>query len=445
MRDVIFLFLIIVLAVVALRRPVWGIYIFISLGIINLQSYTWGFGRNLPFALIIAICTFGGFVFSKYKGKIPQQREFWAMLGLWGLFGLTTMAAYGPGVSESSDETLAHFIHVSKILLMVLFSMIVIQTTDQIHILLKVIALSIGFYAIKGGLFSIFTGFSNIFWGPENSFLYANNAIGLALAINIPFLFYLIKIESHKWIRILMWMMLVLSFPAIIGTFSRGAWLGMFAATALIFLRSKYKALILITGTIIISMGLPILSMDVLPERVAQRFDQLVNYEEDGSAQSRFWNWETCRRVGVNNPILGKGFNFYSLNMYLEYYPEFIEKYGYNKVWTCHSMWLTVFAEHGIPTFLLWVSILGMTFLSLRRISLVDIQSPEQYLYPYFSRMLKIGLIVYMVVGTFLDTAYFDLYYQMIGVVVILKECQKVFLSNMLVSRPKEAVSRSVE
>ena len=45
-----------------------------------------------------------------------------------------------------------------------------------------------------------------------------------------------------------MWIMLGMSVPAIVCTFSRGAWLGLAAAIGLILIKSKYKVLIGIGG-----------------------------------------------------------------------------------------------------------------------------------------------------------------------------------------------------
>ena len=44
----------------------------------------------------------------------------------------------------------------------------------------------------------------------------------------------------------------------------------------------------------------------------------------------------------------------------------------------------------------------------------------------YCAEMTQIAFIAYLVVGTFLDTAYFDLLYYLIGITIILKERLRV-------------------
>jgi len=444
MRDAIFILLVSGIGLIALFRTVWGVFAFVGLGILNLQTYTWGIGRTFPFALIVAICTMVGSIFSNERWKIPRQREFWMLVVLWVCFGLTTISAVIPNRGAPSDSALSFFIYISKIFLMVLFSILVIKTVEQIHWLMRIISLSIGFYSIKGGAFSLLSGFSDIVFGPERSFLYANNAIGLAMAMNVPFLFYLIKIEENIWLRRIMWGMLAFSFPAILGTFSRGAWLGLAGVTLMIIFRSKYKFYLLPVGAMVVFIGLPLISSDLVPERVAQRFDQLIHYEEEGSAQSRFWSWEACLRVGLANPILGEGFNFYSPEIYVKYFPEFIGKYGEDKVWTCHNMWLTILAEHGILIFILWVLVLVFNLIGTSKISNINKPSSNLIKLHYIARMLEVSLIAYVICGTFLDTAYFDLYYQLVAVGIMVKAQKQKMLHRPTAEIQKAILGREV-
>src|SRR5215510_3298111 len=102
--------------------------------------------------------------------------------------------------------------------------------------------------------------------------------------------------------------MMVFSYPAVVCTFSCGAWLGLAAATLMIVLRSKHKFFIAPALGVLAIILLPL-----LPQRVLSRYNDLANYEEEASAQSRLWNWEFCTRVGMAHPLAGGGFNYYSI------------------------------------------------------------------------------------------------------------------------------------
>ncbi|GJL54364.1 MAG: membrane protein [Nitrospirales bacterium] len=426
MRDIALVILVLGSAALAIRRPVYGMLLFVAFGIINPQGFTWGFGRSFPIAMIMAVATIIGYVLSPEPKRFPRQREVWMLLGLWGLFVVSTAVAYVPHRGWMSDAALTQFTHVSKIFVMIFLSMSIFYSAERVQMLMKVVALSIGLLAVKGGVFAILSGGNELVWGPEGSFLYANNAIGLAMAMNVPLLYYLIQLEPRSWLRKIMWVMLGLSVPAIVCTFSRGAWLGLMAGVGLILLKSKYKALIIGGGAMLAVSAvafIPFLAtLDLVPERVQTRFDELVNYEEEGSAVSRFWNWEACKRVGFANPLTGEGFDYYGKHIYVKYFPEFIAEYGHDKVWSCHSMWLTVLAEHGILAFLLWIALLVSCFLSLRKIQRFSSRVDDLQWMGYYASMVEISFVVYMIVGTFLDVAYFDVFYQFIVVVILLKE-----------------------
>src|SRR5262249_32644610 len=161
--------------------------------------------------------------------------------------------------------------------LMVFLSMSLINTEYDLHMLVRVIALSLGFLALKGGIFVLITGGNYMVWGPDRSFLTSNTAFGLALSMNIPLLYYLMKIETNAWLRWIMLAELVLSYPAILGTYSRGAWLASGIVTSLILIKSKHKLLVLPMVYVLAISVQPYLTQ-ILPQRAFARYDDLVNY-----------------------------------------------------------------------------------------------------------------------------------------------------------------------
>ena len=422
MRDILVIFIVILCSLVALRQPVVGILSFICLSLLNLHGMSWGIARTFPFAQLTAIGTLIGYISWSGEKKLPRHRESYFLIILWCLFVGTTVFAIEPEIAQKQ------LIHISKILLMVFLSMFLLNSFNKLNMLMRVITLALGFHGLKSGIFAIMTGGSQLVYGPENSFLTANNSIGLALAMNIPLLYYMQQVEPNRWLRRIMITMLVFSYPAVVCTFSRGAWLGLAAGTFLIIWKSHHRTKLLIVMSLMWILLLPFV-LDILPNRVLSRYNDLVNYEHDGSAQSRFWNWELCRRVGVANPLHGGGFDFYSKEIYSLYYPEFNAHWG-SKVWSCHSAWFTILGEHGVITFSIWLGLFVSYFFSIRKmLRLGKSHVHLAWVIPY-AEMLQITMVVYMVVSTFLDTAYFDIFYQLVAALVILKECFRRSLSN---------------
>jgi probable O-glycosylation ligase (exosortase A-associated) len=414
MRDFLLLAGVILCAVSALRRPVVGLLAFVCLGYLNLNSMTWGVGRDLPFAQLTGGSTILGFLFGSESKKFPQQREFFFLLGLWVTFAFSTLFAIYPDIAAE------RLFSISKILLMVVFTIFLINTERRALWLLRAIALPLGFYGLKAGIFVVATGGNYMVLGPENSFIESNNAMGLALAMNVPLLFYLAKLETDQKLRRIINAMMIFSYPAVICTFSRGAWLGLLTVTVVLLLKSKHKVLVMATTGILATVLVPTLP-GLLPERVLSRYDDLTNYQEESSAQSRFWNWEFCERVGLARPLTGGGFDYYSIETYAAYFPEFLARWP-GKVWNCHSAWFTVFGEHGFPGFVFLTFLIGSCFSSLLRIRRYGRAHKNMGWVTHYADMIQVSLVGWGTVGTFYDAAYFDLFYYLIAFVVILKE-----------------------
>jgi probable O-glycosylation ligase (exosortase A-associated) len=419
MRDILLAAIVLPLASIALVRPLVGILLFTWLGFFVPQSYTWGFGKTLPFSQIAAVATIFGCLFSRDAKRFPLSRESILLLCLWVIFGFSSLFAIYP------DRAADRFIYISKIFIMVFLTMSLINDRSRLEMFLRVIAISIGFVGLKGGVFVLATGGEVMIWGPEGSFLEANNSMGLALAMNIPLLHYLWRTETRPWLRKVMIAMLWGSFPAIVCTYSRGAWLGLVIVTGLLFLRIKHKFLLVSAVGLIALIGAGTLSQ-FLPQRLFTRYEQLEHYEEESSAQSRFWSWEFCKRVAFDRPLTGGGFDFPSWVTYRKYYPEFAERWGEYKVWTCHSSWLTMFSEHGFPGIIIWLSLLLSCFASLRAMRAYGKVNPEYSWIVLLANGIQGALAAYIVVGTFIDANYFDMFYYLVATIIIVKELVRV-------------------
>lgn len=411
MRDLLLVTIVVICSLIAIRRPVFGILTYIFFGIVNPQGMVWDFGREFPLAMLTAMGTLVGYALWNEPKTFPRQREVVLLLALWLLFMVSTIFAIYP------DRANPRLSHISKVLLMTFFCMSIINTEARLQMLVKVIGLSLGLYGLKSGVSVILDGGQNIVYGPEQSFLYSNNSIGLALAMNVPILVYLFKRENNRKLRAVIGAMILFSYPAIVCTYSRGAWLGLTAATAIIFFKSQRKVALATGLCIAIMMVLPL-----LPQSLYNRYDQLLNYKEEGSALSRFWNWEFCQRVGLSRPLYGGGFDFYSLENYARFYPEFLERWP-DKVWSCHSTWFTILGEHGVLAFCLWLALIGSCFLSIRKLRAYGLNhlADSAWLID-LSTMLQGTFVAYIVVASFLDAAYFDMIYELIGAVVITKD-----------------------
>ena len=401
MRDYVLTFVIFALVPVCLVRPWLGFITWYWLGLMNPHRLTWGFAYSMPFAACVGGATLIGMVFARDRKPIAWNREMALMVILLFYFTFTTFFAWAP------DNAWPELEKVAKIFIMTLLMTTLIYGKRRIMAMLFTIALSIGFYGLKGAIFVVNTGGAGQVKGPEGSFLDGNTFIGLALNMVLPLLLYLGRAEKRRWMKILLYVMFATSIVSIIFTTSRGAYLGLGAILPLMFLRarSKWLALIVLVPALV--------AVQFLPNRIFHRAELIENYEQDGSANQRLQSWTVAWNVALSHPLTGAGFEF-------EYAPD--EKrwlsYGDRKYdWAikgssaAHSIYFQVLGQHGIVAFALFLMLLLGTQLRLRRIRKIASERDDQAWIASFAGALQIALVGYMISGAFLSSAYFDLAY----------------------------------
>ena len=239
MRDVVLLALTGLFTLIALRRPLVGMLAFVSLSILGPHSFTWGIARTFPHSQFVRtgdgrriLAFVGGEEFSARARSPPRA----SAMGTCHCVHLVR--------SRSPIKRGISCVFVSKIFLMMFLCTAIVNTPERLHLsLVRVIALSLGFLALKTGLFVLLTGFQEKVYGPENTYLFQENAIGIALSANLPLLVYLLRVERARWLRWTIGAMFLLSYPAVVGTFSRGAWLSLGVVSALLVLFSRRRIL----------------------------------------------------------------------------------------------------------------------------------------------------------------------------------------------------------
>jgi probable O-glycosylation ligase (exosortase A-associated) len=369
----------------------------------NPHRLTWSFAHDMPFAQMVAIATVAGLIVTKEKYPLPGLREVYLLV----LFSLTmflsTLFAYYP---EAAWE---QFDKVWKILLMTFVTMILFQDPKKVRALFWVITLSIGFYGLKGGIYVLRTGGAHNVLGPEGSFIAGNTEIGLALNMVLPFLVLLRREAIRPWLRHFLSIVFGFTIVAILGTYSRGAFLGLLVVMTLLFLKSRTKLLAIVLLAVAIPLG-----MSTVPEKWFGRMETIQTYEKDRSAMGRVEAWQVAYQMGKDRPLLGFGFRPFSKAMF--------ERYGYSKGRDAHSIFFQVLAEHGFTGLILYAGLIIGSFLSLRRLARVSRRDPSlQWVYNY-SQMLQASFAGYVVCGAFLSMSYFDLFYHLVAIVIILKK-----------------------
>ena len=285
----------------------------------------------------------------------------------------------------------------------------------KLKILLWVIMLSIGFYGVKGGLWSLLTGTQWMVLGPPESFLSGNTEIGMALNMILPFFLFLRREPKRAILRHFLLCGFFLTIIGILGTYSRGAFLGLVVVLFVLTMKSKFKLLALI----LLVLGIPLVIAN-LPEKWSERMHTIRTYEEDASANERLRAWRVARKIAFENPFLGGGFRVYSPEIYEKHDPE-----GPEQRTDAHSIYFQMLAENGFTGLAIFLGLALSLMGSLRGIIREERMRQRQTWISNYAHMLEASLWSYFVCGAFLSMAYFDLYYHLATIVIILKQLSK--------------------
>lgn len=405
MRDLILTVFVVGSLPFILRNPFIGLLMWVWLGIMNPHRFTWGFAYSMPFAMIVALCTFiAMFVHAKKLNRFPVDRVsiLLVLFVLW--LGVSPLFSFHP------EKEFFYWDRAFKVQLMVLVSLLLVSERRHLHWLVWVLALSVGFFGIKGGLFTILTGGAHRVWGPAQSFIEDNNTLALALIMTVP-LFRYLQLHSEKyWIRLGCLAALVLCVIAAIGSQSRGAFLALAAMSLFLFTKGRQRGLI----GVLVLLSLP-MAWFLMPEAWTERMASIRTYDADASAMGRINAWWTAWNIAVDRFPIGGGFVLDSMDVFQRYAPD------PTNIKVAHSIYFQILGEHGFMGLALFLLVFGFTWLNGGWVVRMTKGKPDLLWAHDLAAMCQVSLVGYAVGGAFLSLTYFDLPYYIVAILIVLR------------------------
>ena len=348
------------------------------------------------------LATLAGYLFYSGDKALPKTREIVLLSILWALAFVGLPAALNP---PGYIEELQRF---SKILLMIYVTVCMIKTKEDLRLLVLIIALSIGFYSVKGAIWGL-RGGTGWVRGPSGTFFGANNEMGMVINMVWPFFLFITYTEKNKWIRLTLWGCFWMSPLTVILTKSRGAALAMAVTGAILFMRVRNKALILFLGGAMIFIFIPF-----VPQEWYERMETVKTYEQDASAMGRINAWHAAWNMAVDRPLTGGGLRAFTGATIYRYAPD---PDNFHDV---HSIYFEMLGELGFPGLTVFLSLIAAVLLKLRTIRNRARLLPGGEFYVNYSNAVTLGLVAYLTNGLTLGLAYFDLFYQYVGITISL-------------------------
>lgn len=383
------------------RRPWVGILLWSWLGYMNPHRLAWGFAYDFPFAMIVGLVTIVSFFFSREKKEMIWSREVVVLLAFVAWMLLTTVFAFNQAWAWFQWDK------VWKIQLMIVLTVLICKERRHLHWLIWVIALSIGFYGVKGGIFTIMNGGAYRVQGPAGTFIGGNNEIALAMVMVIPLIRYLHLQEARRWMKFGLAGAMVLTGVAAIGTQSRGGLVAMAAMGLFLWFKSRHK----FVTAFYMAAAVSILAA-VMPQEWYDRMGTIKTYQEDQSAMGRINAWHTAFNVAKDR-VTGGGFEMWITPVFRQYAPD-----PFN-VRDVHSIYFEVMGEHGFIGFGLFVLLGALAWIRAQQIIKRCKKDPEKKWASDLAAMIQVSLIGYAAGGAFLGMGYFDLPYHLMIILVL--------------------------
>lgn len=397
-------------------------------GVITPIQYLYGFMGGVRYNLIFALMTLALIVLGRARSSIPYKSSPTVVLLILAGVHASLCAALGYANNPFNMEYYSNFM---KVLVFALLMPMFITSRFKIHGLLLVIALGLGFHGVLEGLKYLASAGGHRVNGIPASMISDNNHFATVMAMTVPFLYYLHIHSERSLIRYGFLGALFLVIVAIIGSYSRGAFLSLSIVGLWLVFTSRNKVM---AGILVLLAGAGV--MLIAAETWFDRISTIQTATEDASFMGRVVAWRASSAIALANPLFGGGFHSLQAQHVWETFrlstglmPFFEPLYVRQTAMAAHSIYFEVLGDQGFLGLAIFLSILFNALRTGRQIRKLLKAAPDEYLWAKdLAGLLSAVLIAYMVGGASVSLAYYELVY----IVVMLMEMLKAWVLRNL-------------
>jgi putative inorganic carbon (hco3(-)) transporter len=379
------------LLVLAMTHPQAGLYAWAWLTLMQPHQEAWGLG-GLRLNLVVAITTIVFWLLSKEPKKLPLGPTGGLILAFMIWMVVAQITSLRPTYSWP------YFDQFIRVMIFIILCLIMLNTKARIHAMIWVLSISIGYYAIKGGAFTLLTGGSHHVLGPPYTMISDNNHMGGAAVFLIPLLNYLRLQTEVRWIRIGLFLSIVLTVFCVLGTQSRGAFIALALIAVPFWWRSRNR---LMLAVVLVPLAVGALSF--MPESWSARMQTIENASADASFQGRVDAWVIATKIALGNPLTGGGFR-------VPYLQEVAGAYlsAPRQARAAHSIYFEILGSMGFVGLALFVSIIALAF---RNASWIRHHTRNEAGLQWardLANMAQISLMAYCIAGAALSLEFWE-------------------------------------
>ncbi|GAA0856935.1 putative O-glycosylation ligase, exosortase A system-associated [Aliiglaciecola litoralis] len=398
------------------KRPYLGLAAWVWIALTAPAKWAFGFSSSFRLNLTIVIITALAYLFvQKYKSWKMDNLSFWVLM-----FAIWTLISTATNQSSFSYYVWEYWNQFIKVILLFFFVTLTIYKRLHIDTLVWAIVLAISSYAAMEAVKFGLSGGSHRIIG-KAGIIFDRNDLAVAINMCIPLILYLISVTKHFLLKRGLKILVLMNVIAIIGTYSRGGFIGLMILAAAFWWTSDRKMLYGVAAAIIIP-----LFFAFAPGEWKERQNTVSSAaQEDGSFIGRLWAWKISTLIALDYPLTGGGFHAVKDPILWRYYAPMTNYFGPIetpaipkdlKPKAAHNIYMQVLGDHGFAgLFIFLMILLGTLRLNFKNRRWAK-QNEQAWLVSLCS-MLNLSLVGYCITGGNVSLAYFDLFYTIVGLV----------------------------
>lgn len=393
-------------------------------GVMTPGNYLYGFMQPFRYNMLFAVITLCLIVLSRIRDKGRIRLTTTTMLLV--LFGVHAICSATLGYAGNPFNW-EYCVNLLKVLVFAFLMPLFMTSRLRIHAFLIALVLGLGLHGVLEGAKYLASGGGHHVVGIPMSMIGDNNHFAVALVMALPMAFYLFRYSRNAFVRLGFLGVSLLLVVAVIGTYSRGAFvcLTIVGGWFVISSNRKFYAAIVVSAA-----ALAVVAM--ASNTWVDRIETIQNAGEDMSFMGRVSAWRASSAIALQHPFFGGGFHAVQVQYVWEKYRlssgilpfvDMPEDFIRETARAAHSIYFEVLGDLGFVGFILFVSLLVNAQINCAKIRrLCDQIGPSVTWARNLANMLSISLIAYMVGGAAVTLGYYELVYILIMLIESIRQ-----------------------
>ncbi|REL25204.1 putative O-glycosylation ligase, exosortase A system-associated [Thalassotalea euphylliae] len=420
MRDLLLLGFMCAAVYFTFKRPLAGLAAWVWIALMAPAKWAFGFSQDLRLNLTIVLFTALSYFVWKEKPK-PQftSIHFWVLFfGFWMLISTVFNLRVDSGYAWMKYNEFV------KVLALFVFITLILKSRKDINTFIWAVVLGLSAYAAMEAVKFVLSAGAHRIVG-RSGIIADRNDLAVAINMCLPLVVYLWSCTEDKKLKLGLLALALLNVLAIVGTYSRGGFIGLIILALAMWLKSNRKIIYLVIAL----MALPVLYANA-PEDWKERQSTVETATtQDGSFIGRIWAWKIATLIAIDNPMTGGGFKATTDPILWRIYAPETPLFGPVETpviehsiepKAAHNIYFQVLGSAGFVGLFIFLSMMITGFwVSLRNASKAKKNGVRWC--QDLSNAISLAFVGYGVTGLNVSLAYFELVYAFLAIIAVIK------------------------